>query len=361
MPREVEARKQIFTTRVSISEWKSMPRWKLVAVIVLLMAVAVVAQETPAQSAQREPSASATSSTHERSAAEQNATSSAETSVKERDKSPERQIELKPDASGNVPQEQIRELLKRTAEKDLENDKRLRNYTYVQRQETRPLDKHGQVKKVESETSEILQIYGEQVQRVIAKDDKPLSEKDAKKEEEKIQKIIDKRKNESEEDRRKRQQKEEKDREEGRKFVLEIADAYTFHLIGSETIDGKDTWVLDAEPRPGYEPKSRETKFLTKVKGRLWVDKEDAQWAKIDATMIDTISFGLFLARIHKGTHVLVEQTQINEEVWLPKHVAVHVDAKLALLKSIAADIDLSYRDYKKFRTDTKVTVVGEQ
>ena len=48
-------------------------------------------------------------------------------------------IELKPDASGNVPQEQIRELLRRVAENDMENDKRLHNYTYVERQETRKL------------------------------------------------------------------------------------------------------------------------------------------------------------------------------------------------------------------------------
>ena len=269
-------------------------------------------------------------------------------------------IELKPDASGNVPQEQIRELLRRVSEHDLENFKRLRNYTFVQRQETHQLDGHGGVKKVESKTSEWLQIYGEPVQRVIAKDDKPLSAKDAKKEEEKIQKIIDKRKNESDDDRRKRLQKEEKDKEEDRQFVLEVADAFNFHLAGSEVLDGNDTWVLDAEPRPGYEPKHRDARMLTKFKGRIWIDKSELQWVKLDMTAIDTLSYGLILARVHKGTRVLVEQTRFNQEVWVPRHVAVHVDARVVLLKNVDADIDVTYRDYKKFRTDTKITVVGE-
>src|SRR5947208_2864274 len=44
-------------------------------------------------------------------------------------------IDLKPDASGTVPQDQIRELLRRVTEKDLENEKRLRDYTYIQREE----------------------------------------------------------------------------------------------------------------------------------------------------------------------------------------------------------------------------------
>jgi hypothetical protein len=132
-------------------------------------------------------------------------------------------IDLQPDASGTVPQEQIRELLRRVAERDIENDKRLRDYTYIQREEEHKLDGRGNVKKIESRTSEVIVIYGEEVERLIAKDDKPLSEKDAKKEEERIQKITDKRKNESDSDRRKRLEKEEKDREDGRKFVKEVA------------------------------------------------------------------------------------------------------------------------------------------
>jgi len=269
-------------------------------------------------------------------------------------------FDLVPDASGTVPQEQIRELLRRVAEKDLENEKRLRDYTYIQREEEHKLDGKGQVKKIESRTSEVLVVYGEQVERLIAKDDKSLSPDEAKKEEERIQKITDKRKNESDSDRRKRLEKEEKSREDGRKFVLEIADAYNFRLASSDALEGRETWVLDADPRPGYQPKSREAKMLPKLKGRIWIDKSDMQWMKFDVTTTDTISFGLFLARIHKGTHIVVEATRVNEEVWLPKHLAVHIDVRLALVKNFNEDLEQTYRDYKKFRTDTKITVVGE-
>src|SRR5882672_8396903 len=165
-------------------------------------------------------------------------------------------MDLRPDASGTVPQAQIRDLLHRVAEHDLENEKRLRDYTYVQREEEHKLDSHGNVKKIESSTSEVLVIYGEQVERLIAKNDKPLSENETKKEEDRIQKITDKRKNESDSARRKRLDKEDKDREDARKFVLEVADAYNFRLMGNELLDGRETWVLDAEPRPGYQPKS---------------------------------------------------------------------------------------------------------
>jgi hypothetical protein len=58
---------------------------------------------------------------------------------------------------------------------------------------------------------------------------------------------------------------------------------------------------------------------------------------------------------------VLVELTRVNDEVWLPKHVQLHFDARVALFKSYDEDVDETYRDYKKFRTDTKITVIGEQ
>jgi len=269
-------------------------------------------------------------------------------------------IDLKPDASGTVPPEQIRELLRRAEEKDLENDKRQRDYTYLERVERHELDGKRGIRKTETRTSEVLQIYGEDVERLTAKDDQPLSSNEAKKEDDKIQKIIDKRKNESEEDRRKRLEKEEKDREEGRKFVLEIADAFNFRLVGSEVIDGRDTWVFEGEPRPGYEPMQRNARMLSKFKGRVWIDKAETQWVKLDITAIDTLSVGFVLARIHKGTRLIIELTRVNDEVWLPKRLQLHFDARIALFKSYDDDVDQTYRDYKKFRTDSKITVVGE-
>jgi hypothetical protein len=269
-------------------------------------------------------------------------------------------IQLQPDASGMVPQEQFRELLRYAQDREVENEKRLRDYTYIEREEERKLDGKGEVKNVETRTREVLEVYGEPVERLIAKDDKPLPEGEAKKEDEKIQKIIDKRKNESESDRRKRLEKEEKEREEDRKFVLEIADAFNFRLVGSEEMNGRDTWVIDCEPRPEYQPKQRGTKILSKFKGRLWIDKEEGQWVKFDITAIDTVSVGWFLVRVHKGARIVAEQVKINDEVWLPKHVSARVDARLALVKGFNEDIDDSYRDYKKFRAESKVTAVGE-
>jgi hypothetical protein len=143
-------------------------------------------------------------------------------------------------AAPQLSPDQIRALIRQVADKDIENDKKQNDYTYIQREEEHKLDGKGEVKSSESKTEEIMVLYGEQVRRLIAKDDKPLPEKDVAKEEERIQKLTEKRKNESEEQRKKRLETEEKDREDARKFVGEVADAYNFRLIGTENLDGRD-------------------------------------------------------------------------------------------------------------------------
>jgi hypothetical protein len=262
--------------------------------------------------------------------------------------------------TGSLSNDQIRELIRQAAEKDIENDKKQRDYTYIEREEEHKLDGKGQVKSTESRTHEIMMLYGEQVERLIAKDDKPLSEKDAAKEDQRIQKIVDKHKNESDEDRKKRMEKEEKDRQKGREFVREVTDAYNFRLDGIEEIGGRPAYVIAAEPRPGFEPHRKEAKFLPKFRFQVWIDKADTQWVKLDAQCIDTVSIGLFLARIHKGSRIAIEQTHVNEEVWLPKTVALKLDARVALVKNFNVEEDVTYRDYKKFRADTKIVPVGE-
>jgi hypothetical protein len=257
--------------------------------------------------------------------------------------------------------DQIRELFRQVADKDLENDKKQRDYTFTERNVEHKLDGRGRVKSTESKTYEIMELYGEPVRRLVAKNDQPLSAGDAAKEEQKIRKLMDKRKNESEKDREKRIEKEDKDREEGRKFVREVADAYNFRLVNVETLEGRQTYVIDAQPRPGYQPHMRDARILPKFRFRAWIDRDESQWKKIDVECIDTVAIGLFLLRLHKGSRAVIEQTRVNGEVWLPQHIAVKADARLALLKGVNMDVDVTFRDYKKFRSESRIVSTGEQ
>jgi hypothetical protein len=281
------------------------------------------------------------------------------------DPQPDRPIAKSPDpalasATATLSPDQIKELIQKVADNDDKNDKLQRDYTYLEREVETKLDGKGQAKSTEAKTYEVLEIYGDQVQRLIEKDDKPLSPKEARKEDEKIQKIIDKRRNETDKQREKRLKAEQKDREESRKWVHEISEAYNFREVGSEKVGGREAWVIAAEPRPGFVPHLKYANYLSKFHGRVWIDKADLEVAKMDVECLDTVSWGLFLARLHKGTRITLEQTRVNNEVWLPQHLIFKLDARLALLKGIKLEDEQTFRDYKKFRTDAKIVGMGE-
>src|SRR5271169_4622634 len=83
-------------------------------------------------------------------------------------------LDLKPDADGKLSQEQMQQLFRVVADKDAANNKKERDYTYIERDVDKKLDGKGEVKSTEAKTYEVLEIYGEQVQRLIEKEDKPL-------------------------------------------------------------------------------------------------------------------------------------------------------------------------------------------
>ena len=116
-----------------------------------------------------------------------------------------------------------------------------------------------------------------------------------------------------------------------------------------------DVYVIDATPKPGYKPKLRSAAYFPKVKGRLWIDKTDYHWAKVEVETLDTISFGGFLIRLGKGGHLMLEQARVNQEVWLPKSLTVRASARVALIKGVHMEFIMTFSDYKKFQVDSRV------
>ncbi len=259
------------------------------------------------------------------------------------------------DARSSRPDPQ--EIMRRAVEKDIISWQAAKDYTFLQRTQEDVLDGDGRVKASKSETQEILILYGEPFERTVAKDDKPLPEKEQKKQDEAFEKETSKRQDETPEERQKRIQKFEKEREDERAFVREVLDAYTFTLARTEILNGRAAWVIDGTPRPGFEGKRRESKVLPKIRPTFWIDQQDYSWAKLRAEFTDTVSIGWVVARLHKGSWFEMQQVRVNDEVWLPQRIDVKLDARVALLKGVNENVHVSYRDYRKFRAETKISV----
>jgi hypothetical protein len=253
--------------------------------------------------------------------------------------------------------EDATEIVRKSAQHDQVNWERAHNYTFQQRVEESKGDGQGHFSTKESNTYETVILYGQPFDRHIAKDDKPLSDHDQKKGQERFDKEVDKRKHESETGRL--AESDEKDRRKRQELRDEVVRAFNFQLVGEEQVDGRDAYVIGAEPRSDYRPHSQEGTFLQSIHGKLWIDKEDYEWVRIDAQVIRPARFGFFLLTLSPGSTVYFEQERLNGEAWLPKKVVVRVDGRL-LFKHMNQEVVDDFRDYQRFQSDSKINGVSE-
>lgn len=257
--------------------------------------------------------------------------------------------------ASKLPAQDAREIVRKSVELDQANWLRMKDYTWIAKETDRSLDSKGDVKSEDSSKWETVVLYGEPHRRMLERNGKPLTSEEQRKEQQKLDKAVAKLQNESDAQRQHRLEEQEKQREKDRDFLNEVTDLYDLRLEGSDKIDGLDVWVISATPKLGYQPKRRDARPLLKIKGKIWIDKAEYQWVRIEAETTDTISFGLFLARLNPGAKLLFEQTRINDEIWLPKFERVSGSGRLGLVKKIALEQDLTWSDYRKFQVDSKI------
>lgn len=248
-----------------------------------------------------------------------------------------------------------RDIVRKSVDLDQANWLRMKDYTWVARETERHLDASGLVKSQDSKAWETVILYGEPHRRMLERDGNPLAANEQQKEQKRLDEALAKLERETPQQRQRRLDEYSKEREKDREFLKEIPDLYDFHMDGEEKVDGHDAWVISAKPKPGYRPHYSDAKALLKIEGRIWIDKAEYQWVRLEAHTTGTISYGLFIARLNPGAKLFFEQTRVNDEVWLPKREVMSGSGRVGLLKKIALEQELIWTNYRKFQVDSKI------
>ena len=252
------------------------------------------------------------------------------------------------------------QIVRRSVERDILNWLRARDYTCIRQVEEKKLQKNGAVKETETLAYEIMMLYGEPYERLIRRNGQPLPPEEEEKETGRVNKLVEKRKNETDERKANRLAEFEKRRQKSREFLRSVPDAFHFRLVGDDRVAERDTWVIEATPDPAFRPHNSDTKRMTKFRGKLWIAKADYEWVRIEAESIENISFGGILARLNKGAVIRFEQTRVNNEIWLPSLINIRFDARLALVSSMRRALEITFTDYRKFQSESRILSTSE-
>lgn len=217
------------------------------------------------------------------------------------------------------------------------------NYTYKEIQTTDQLDGDGHLKKSETEEDEVFFVNGHEIHRTVKKDGKPLSAGDEKKEQEHVQKRVEKA----------QKTPPDKDLDGDNVSVSRILAIMKVSNPRRVPLNGRDTIAFDFVGDPHAKTHGMAENVSKKLQGTLWIDEKDREVSRMQVQFDDNFHVGGGLvATIQKGSSVVFDQSLVNHELWLPTSAEVHMGARVLLLKGYHLNIHVRDSDYQRFHAD---------
>ncbi|HWE50820.1 MAG TPA: hypothetical protein VG273_13580 [Bryobacteraceae bacterium] len=199
-----------------------------------------------------------------------------------------------------------------------------------------------------TKTYDITMILGSPYSKLLAINGVPLSGEAKQKEQQKLDSAIAQRCSESKAERDKRIEAYQKSVQRNHHLTEGLTAAFVFKLLGERTVGARAVWLLDASPKPGYRPPDEETKVLTGMRGKLWVDKTSYEWVRVQAWVVNPVSIEGFLARVEPGTVFELARAPVPGGSWQPQHFSVKAQARILGFIDHRTHDDESYFNYRQ-------------
>jgi hypothetical protein len=212
-------------------------------------------------------------------------------------------------------------------------------YTFVERDHDRRLDSQGQLKSEKIDVTRMILVNGARFEQLVERNGQLPSAEEQKKLDQDFEKL----KHETPQERTARLGKEQ----ENRSILRDLLEGFDFRLLGEEVLGGRPTYVLQVTPHSGYHARGKYGKMFSKVEGKIWIDKSDFGWIKVEGQVTQSFSLGLFVARVQRGSRIVLEQTNVGDAVWVPQRLEVRGSARILFLNSLTVDRIFTYSDYR--------------
>jgi hypothetical protein len=244
--------------------------------------------------------------------------------------------------AAQAPLPDVATLMKQVEEHQHKLDQVRENYTYHEVVVTHELDKNGNVKKNESEENNVFFVNGHEIQRKMKKNGKELSADEQKKEQEHVEKDVEKA--------TKTPPGQSLDKNEV--SVTRLLQIMKVSNPRREQMDGRSVIAFDFVGDPHAKTHGMAEDASKKLSGTLWVDENDRQVRRMIARFDDNFHLGFGLFSVGKGSAFTFDQKLVNNELWLPTNAQAHVIAHAIGIIGWRGDIAVTDNDYQKFHAD---------
>ncbi len=247
-------------------------------------------------------------------------------------------------------------ILQRLIEADNQNHKLAGQYTYREETTWFNFDRSGRPHKNRSETHDVIFVEGVNFRKLIARNGKPLSAREAAQVEKEMQETAAERRRHS-------------PIAAGGSVgfgsaradigsLPELLTLFDNRLVGEEEVNGRKAWVIECTPQANHVPASPHEQDLYAFQKKVWIDEAQNELARMTITVgAEGLHSreGAFLAS--PGSSIAMEYAKIDDQVWEP--VLVRLDIHRQSGKTIRPWGRTEYRqsEFHKFDVESTVTV----
>ena len=232
--------------------------------------------------------------------------------------------------------------------------KAAKDYIYRSVSTEQEFDSHWALKKTSTEERETFWISGVYISRLLARDGKPISGDELKKQNESIDKAIAEAKQRDAE-----KAAGETPKKKGSSYTLTyelLQQLGAFSNPRRVQLNGRDSIAIDYAGNPNAKTHNILEGLVRDVDGTLWFDEQDHALARVEGHFVNDfkVASGL-LADVHKGAMIEAELTRVNGEVWLPALFSGRGSARITLFFNHYGLDETRFSDYRKFKASATI------
>ncbi len=196
-----------------------------------------------------------------------------------------------------------------------------------------------------SQTKEMIETKEGTIGRLIAINDKPLTDEERQNEESRLQQLLN-----DPGALQKKLKSQKEDDERTRQMVAALPDAFIYQYAGTETgPGGRKMEKLTFRPNPRYDPPNRELQVYEGMQGEMLIDLKERRLAKMDATIFKQVNFGWgILGHLDRGGKFVVEQADIGNGRWESTHLLLDFTGKAVIFKNLRIKENETSSDFRR-------------
>jgi hypothetical protein len=202
------------------------------------------------------------------------------------------------------------------------------------------------------QVKEIIETREGSLSRLLSINDRPLTAKQQKEEDQRVRELMTSRGAQQ-----KLRRALDAETLQGRRLFKMLPDAFVFNYAGGD----ENLVKLSFRPNPSFHPPSLEARVFHDMEGEMWVDCKQERLAAFDGHLTQAVKFGFgLLGHLDKGGHFEVRQAEVVPGHWDMTTLSLEITGKALVFATVDVQKKENHRDFHRVSDDLTLTQAAD-